>query len=588
MGGTSPGMENDIPGNQEEQSFTRAGTGHTPETPPLRVRAGREGIASLPNLHMGGFIQLAASLLWLPQAAFIAMSIQRLMDGGGLADVTGPAVAVLALGFFRSMIDMTGSRVVFRTARKNISLLRNHAIGALASRSPLDTGRPTSGMAASVIAEQTEAILPYLTKYRPVQTRVVVVPLVILGSVVSLSWVAALILLVSAPLIPLFMALIGWRAKDASAAQMIEIGTMNEFLLDRLRGLTSIRSLGAVEITALRFRATADALRKRTMAVLRIAFLSSAVLELFSALGVAMVAVYVGFHLLGQLPFGAWGAHLSLGEGLFILLLAPAFFEPLQELSAAWHDRASGQAAIEALNLLSLPGTPLLNSKNGKTIHSHHLPSPPSIKISEMTFGHAGAIRPVFQNFSLVIKPGEKIALLGPSGAGKSTLLSLIVGLAPVCSGSIIIDSRSMSDDTAAQLRERMAWIGQKPHLFSGTLRSNVALGRDHVGPEAISSALRFAALDDFARNNHGPIGEGGSGLSGGEALRLALARAAADIHTDIILADEPTSHLDKETAREVEKGIFALAKNKTLVIATHDEALAARMDRIVRLETQV
>lgn len=586
MGGTSPGTENDAPSAIQEQPFTKAGIEPaTAEAAPRRVGTGKEEIASLPNLHIGSLFQLAASLMWLPQAGLIAMAIQRLMDGGGLADVIGPAIAVLALGVARSMMDLTGNRLAFQTARKAISQLRKRATGALASRSPLDTGRHASGRAASVIAEQTEAILPYLTKFRPVQMRVVAVPLVILASVVSLSWVAALILLVSAPLIPLFMALIGWRAKDASAAQMIEIGTMNEFLLDRLRGLTSIRSLDAVETTALRFRATAEALRKKTMAVLRIAFLSSAVLELFSALGVAMVAVYVGFHLLGQLPFGAWGTRLTLGEGLFILLLAPAFFEPLQELSAAWHDRANGEAAIEAIDFLCLPGTPLLNSKEEKTSHEYRASSPPSLKISEMTFRHAGAIKPVFQNFSLGIRPGEKVALLGQSGSGKSTLLSLIAGLAPVCMGDIVIDGQSMNDDTATQLRARMAWIGQKPHLFSGTLRSNIALGRDRIGPEAISSALRFAALEGFAGNNRGPIGEGGSGLSGGEALRLALARASADIHADIILADEPTAHLDTATAHDVMKGLFTLAKNKTLIIATHDEALAARMDRIVRLK---
>lgn len=531
---------------------------------------------------------MAASLLWLPQAALVGMAIQSLTEGGGLSGVTLPAIVILALGLARSLLDLIGTRLIFRAARKALSQLREQAAQAVAARSPLDAERHASGMAASIMAEQTEAILPYLVRFLPVRIRVVVVPVAILAVVAPLSWIAALVLLVAAPLIPLFMALIGWRAKEASKEQMIQTGDMNAFLLDRLRGLTSIRSLNAVDITARRFRESAEALRKRTMAVLRIAFLSSAVLELFSALGVAMVAVYIGFHLLGQLPFGAWGAKLTLGEGLFILLLAPAFFEPLQDLSSAWHDRASGEAALDALERLSMPGIPLLGSRAQSSGNMARMTSPPSVLIENITFRHLGANASVFRNFTLCVSSGEKVALLGPSGSGKSTLLSLIAGLAPVSGGKIVIDNQSMTEDTAADLRQRIAWIGQKPHLFSGTLRSNIAMGRRYVGAEAVSTSLRFAALDDFAKDKHGLIGEGGSGLSGGEAVRVALARATADSGTDIILADEPTAHLDTTTANEVIDGIFALAGNKTLVIATHDEELALRMDRVVRLDALI
>lgn len=556
-----------------------------PKSPPRKEKTDSKIVASLLNLRMGSLFQVAAALLWLPQAALVGSAIQSLTDGGGLADVILPAVIILTIGFASSFLDMTGTRLIFRTARKTVSQLQQQAAHAIAARSPIDTQRHASGMSASIMAEQTEAVLPYLVRFQPVRMRVVIVPTAILLAVAPLSWIAALALLVAAPLIPLFMALIGWRAKEASAEQMVQIGDMNAFLLDRLRGLTSIRSLDAVDATAQRFRETADLLRKRTMAVLRVAFLSSAVLELFSALGVAMVAVYVGFHLLGRLPFGTWGSRLTLGEGLFILLLAPAFFEPLQDLSSVWHDRASGDAALDALDRLSMPGTPLLGPAAHSSGSSSHETSPPSVMIDGMGFRHSGAGASVFQNFTLCISPGEKVALLGHSGSGKSTLLSLIAGLAPVSTGQIIIAGQPMTEDSAAQLRKRMAWIGQKPHLFSGTLRSNITMGRGHIGLNAVSSSLRFAALDDFAKDRHGLIGEGGTGLSGGEAARLALARAAADGGADIILADEPTAHLDTITADEVAEGILALAANKTLIIATHDEAFASRMDRIVRLD---
>jgi ATP-binding cassette subfamily C protein CydD len=294
-------------------------------------------------------LQTLAALLWLPQAGLLAYALQRLLEGGGVRAVLLPAALLLAMGLVRAALDAAGLRRSFQSARSRLSQLREAAALSLSRRSPLDAARAASGLAASVMAEQAEAVVPYLTRYQPARLRATVLPLAIIAAILPLSWIAALVLLCAAPLIPVFMALVGWRAKAASEAQMVEMGGMNAFLLDRLRGLATLRTLAAVDLTALRLRASAESLRARTMAVLRIAFLSSAVLELFAALGVAMVAAYVGFHLLGQLNYGTWGARLTLGQGLFILLLAPAFFEPLREVSLVWHDRAAGEAALAAI-----------------------------------------------------------------------------------------------------------------------------------------------------------------------------------------------------------------------------------------------
>lgn len=537
---------------------------------------------------MAGLLQTMAALLWLPQAGLLAFAVQQIADGGPAQAALLPAGGVLALGLLRAALEMAGTRRAFREARSILSALRAKAAAALAARSPLDGARPAAGLAASVIAEQAEAVLPYLTRFRPIRLRATILPLAILAAILPISWLAALVLLAAAPLIPLFMALIGLRAREASEAQMLELGSMNGFLLDRLRGLATIRALDAVEITARRLRAAADALRMRSMAVLRIAFLSSAVLELFAALGVAMVAVHIGFHLLGQLPFGTWGARLSLGEGLFVLLLAPAFFEPLRDMAAAWHDRAAGEAALAALESLAEPGLPLpgaLAVPASEALRS----KAPGLTIEGLGFRHAGAAAPVFKSMDLAIAPGERVALLGPSGAGKSTLLALIAGLAPAEAGGIAIGGIPLTAATAPALRTRMAWVGQRPHLFAGTMRSNIALGRPGIGPAETAAAARAAAfgamLGDAGRR---PVGEGGAGLSGGEALRLALSRAFADPCVDLILADEPTAHLDAATAAEVTDGLLALAAGRTLIVATHDPVLAARLDRVVPLETRV
>ena len=531
----------------------------------------------------GGLLQAAAALIWIPQAALIAFSIGRLADGAGASDIVPAAAGLALLGLIRALLDGAGARLAFRAARDQLSELRARAVAALAARSPLDTGRMASGAAASALAEQAEAVVPYLSRFFPARLRMGLVPLAILAVILPFAWVPVLLLAMAAPLIPLFMALVGWRAKAASEEQMAEVGGMNAFLLDRLRGLSTIRALDAVDLTARRLRANADGVRARTMAVLRIAFLSSAVLELFSALGVAMVAVYVGFHLLGALGFGAWGARLSLGEGLFILMLAPAFFEPLRDFSAAWHDRAAGRAAFEALEALAGEGLPLPGARFSAPEGSADDPHGAlGVRIQNVALVHAGRDAPILSGLDLHVRAGERVALLGPSGVGKTSLLAAIAGLAPAV-GDIVIGGTRLSDSTAPALRRRMGFVGQSPHMFAGTLAGNILLGRTGFGPPELDAAIEGAALPP-GTPAHAAVGEGGVGFSGGEVRRIALARAAIDPGVGLILADEPTAHLDAETAGAVTEALLSFAEGRTLIVATHDPALAARMDRVIRL----
>jgi ATP-binding cassette subfamily C protein CydD len=551
----------------------------------LRALAGRTG--------PGAWLQVLASLLWIPQAALLALAVQRIADGGALPAMWGPAAGVLVLGVARAWCDAAGVRLVFLWARAQLGMLRADAAASLAARSALDRARPASGLAASVMAEQAEAVLPYLVRYLPARSRVMAVPAVILLAVLGLSWAAALVLALAAPLIPLFMAIVGWRAKAASDAQMLEQGGMNAFLLDRLRGLATLRALDAVDYTAQRLRASAHALHRRTMSVLRIAFLSSAVLELFAALGVAMVAVYVGFHLLGHLDFGAWGRRLSLGQGLFVLLLAPAFFEPLRDLSAVWHDRAAGEAALDSLEQMTRGGAAVLGASSVAGAGAVHESEPvrtapaggaPSVSVRGLRFSFPGEDS-FFEHHELLVAPGEHVALLGPSGSGKTALLSLLAGLMAPRAGEIEIGGVRLSETTAAALRARMAWMGQKPHVFAGSVQANVSLGRAGIGASQVAAAMQWAKLEGVAQAHPGAaLGEGGSGLSGGEAVRLALARMAANAHADLLLLDEPTAHLDTETAAAVTDAIVGLAQGRTLIVATHDPALAARMDRVIHV----
>lgn len=527
-------------------------------------------------------IQVLAALLWIPQAALIAYIIGNIASGTAAQNAILPAAGVFLLGLLRAVLNRKGAMLAFAAGRAHLALLRQEAFRALAGRSPLGISRPSSGEVASVIAEQAEAITSYLARFQPLRMKAAVVPLVIAAFVFSQSWVAALVLLAAAPVIPLFMALVGWKAKEASERQLVRMGDMNAFLLDRLRGLATIRSFDAVARTAKQLQANADSLRIATMAVLRIAFLSSAVLELFAALGVAFVAVYVGFHFLGELSFGAWGGKLTLAQGMFILLLAPAFFEPLRDLSGVWHDRASGMAAIEALEKLASKGRTIVGQiESGQVENRGAL----SVRVEQLSFAHAGQTKQILDHLDLSIEAGEHVAIMAPSGGGKSTLLALLAGLAPASSGSIYLNDVALTEENAADLRAEMAWLGQPPHIFSGTLQSNITLGRANIDALNAREALQRVQLDALAKRcGPSPIGENGIGLSGGEALRLALSRAAAGRHAGLILADEPTAHLDSETAQSITGHLLSLAKGKTLIVATHDPVLAARMDRIVTL----
>uniref|UniRef100_UPI00262E6FD4 ABC transporter ATP-binding protein/permease n=1 Tax=uncultured Bartonella sp. TaxID=104108 RepID=UPI00262E6FD4 len=406
---------------------------------------------------------------------------------------------------------------------------------------------------------------------------------IILCLVFPFSWFASVLLLITAPVIPLFWAIIGAKAQKAAKDQWQEMGAMNGYLLDRLRGIKTLHILNAIHWSAKRLARQSDDLIVRTMKVLRIAFLSSAVLELFSALGVALMAVYIGFHLLGVIDIGFWGNKLTLAEGLFILLLAPSFFEPLRELASVWHDRVSGKAAIENFRKLVEEGPKIIYQTDIKSgVQNSQTASPNAIEIKNLTFGFLPG-NLVFDRFSLAIKQGEKIAVTGRSGIGKSVLLGLIAGLVKPQSGSIAIDGLALDATHVGSIRTKIGWMGAKPYWFEQSVLSNITLNRAQTD---IDQYLCLANLPAFTGGRkYQRLGEGGMGVSGGEAARLALARLACQTKRKILLIDEPTAHLDPESARTVVDALIKISRNHTLIVATHDPYLVRHMDRVVALD---
>lgn len=543
------------------------------------IRPGRRAIAA------ASWAGAAGAVLWIPQAWLIACAVGGLAQTEPVPPASWSVAAFLVLAVVRAGAGIAAARLAFAGARKVKTKLRDRLGQALAEWSPLDASRPKSGEAAALMADHVEALEPYLMRYEPARFRVMTVPLVIAAATLAYSWVAAIILLVAGPLIPVFMALVGLKAREASERQLAEIGSINGYLADRLRGLADIKLLSAVPVAAGQLEARAQALRTATMAVLRVAFLSSAVLELFSALGVALVAVYVGFHLLGLLEFGAYGAKPTLAAGLFVLMIAPDFFAPLRDFAAAYHDRAAALAAADAF-------APVLEDEHLALAFEPPEPAAakcplPTITLEDVGFAHPGAAA-VFEKARFEIGPGEHVAVIGPSGSGKTTLLGLIAGLAPVSSGEIAFFGPDGARLDPNGCRSDMTWVAQRPHFLKTTVRRNLTLGRPDIAETAISEALEVAAAEAVvARLPRGlstVLGETGFGVSGGEAERLAVARAALS-GARIILADEPTAHLDRETARAVADGLLKLAEGRTLIVATHDLEFAARLDRRIELE---
>jgi ATP-binding cassette subfamily C protein CydD len=537
------------------------------------------------KLAVASAFGVMSALLWIPQAAAVAILLASLVTGEEA--VFGPWAAsaiFLVLGMARAALTSIAGGMAFAASDEAIARERAKLLASQARRSPVVTGRHSSAEIASLAADKLDLVAPYLTRYAPAMARTRIMPLAILAVAFPYSWTVSVILLVAGPLIPVFMALVGLAARDASERQMQEIGGMNALLLERIRALTDLRLLDATRRTIADFETAADRLRRQTMEVLRIAFLSSAVLELFSAIGVALVAVYVGFALIGELRFGAWATPLTVGQGIFLLLLAPDFFQPLRDLAAAWHDKAAALAV--AGELAELEGERTVDIVGDGVTHPP-LTGPVSIAVKSLAWTTSSGREIRFPDFT--VGAGETLAVTGRSGSGKTTLLALLAGLAPPVGGSVEVAGTPLAADTADAWRARLSWIGQSPHFSNESLRANLILSAPDRDDGRLARALAEASaetiVDALPRGLDTRLGETGHGVSGGEARRLMVARALYS-HADIVLADEPTADLDEATAKAVTEGLLALAaRGATLIVATHDMELASRLGRVVDLE---
>lgn len=537
----------------------------------------RPEVSQISRASIAGVV---AFLLWIPQAALVAWIFASLIEERATTAVLFTcAGGFLALAVVRAVLGAWADNQLDASARRIVVDQQAKVLQHEQIISPYDPSARSSAVVAALVTDKLPMLVSYFTRYRPAMTRVMVVPMVILIVAFSMSWAVGAVLLIAGPLIPIFMALVGMAAQDASEKQMGEISNLNDLLLERLSALVDTKLLAAESYVAEEFSERTDTLRSQTMEVLRIAFLSSTVLELFSAIGVAMVAVYVGFALLGELGFGAYTTPLTMFEGMLLLLLAPEFFQPLRDMAAAWHDRATGLAIAKEIDEIQQSDATkmVMQTETGVA-----LPGLPSLKWSVLHFMGEG-------QFTLPageIGAGEAVALTGPSGVGKSTLIAALGGVILPSEGWIDIAEKRLGPETVEAARNMIAWVPQAPFFFAGTLRDNLTLGVTPALP--IEVALDLASATEIVARLPGGLearlGESGAGVSGGEARRLLLARAVCR-GAQIVLADEPTADLDDETAAQVVQALLTFKdQGATVVAASHDPRLISAFDREIAL----
>jgi len=434
------------------------------------------------------------------------------------------------------------------------------------------------GARVSQIVDRTAMLSGWASRWSPGSRLAVLVPVSILIAVATQSWIATLLLAVSVLTLPLFLWLTIGETRAIASAQQASLDALSGAFQTRTEHAGLIKAFRAIGRETAVVRAASESLRDGTMRVLRIAFLSSAVLEFFSAISIALIAVYVGFKLLGLFPFET-GEVLTLQEGMMVLILAPEFFAPIRRLSSLHHDRAAAVAASTVLE-----GWLIATGDAHERLPV--LGRPPRVAFDNVSIWF-GSNR-VVQGFSFEAPPGRLTVLSGRSGSGKTSALLVLLGLARVNGGVVTVDGVSLL--AGASLADSVAYIRQSPWLFEGTLAENLRVGGPKASDQNLLDALARVGASHLASGENGglsrQIGRGGQGLSGGERQRIAIARALLR-GAKLWLLDEPTAHLDATAEAELLDLLRDQAGERTLIVASHSAAVLKAADLVVRMPSR-
>ncbi|BFU59474.1 MULTISPECIES: heme ABC transporter permease/ATP-binding protein CydD [Rodentibacter] len=513
-------------------------------------------------------ITLAAlsSLILVAQTYFLATLLDKLIMQNIPRDELIPSFLGLILSFaLRAVILWGRERIGFESGKRLRNHIRRQILNKIHLVGPATINQKPAGSWASIMLEQVENLHNFYARFLPQQSLSVIVPIVILIAVFPLNWAAGLILMLTAPLVPIFMILVGMVAADSSQKNMDTLARLSAQFLDRLRGLETLRLFNRTSEQTQHIENVTEDFRETTMDVLKLAFLSSAVLEFFTSISIALMAVYFGFSYLGQIEFGTYNAPLTLFTGFFCLILAPEFYQPLRDLGAYYHDRAAGIGAADAI--VDFLETDYL------TLHQNdrQIPFESAVEISAenlvilSTQGTA-----LTQPLTFHVPANHNIALVGQSGAGKTSLINTILGFLPY-EGSLKINGQELRESHLTDWRKNIAWVGQNPLLLQGSIKENLLLGDIQANDEEIDRALTLAQAKEFT-DKLGlsyEIKDGGLGISVGQAQRLAIARALLR-KGKLLLLDEPTASLDAQSENLVLQALSEMSCYQTTLMITH------------------
>ncbi len=541
----------------------------------------REAWAERAGLALTVGLGLLAGIVVVVQARLLSRTIsQAFLAGSTLRQVQPLLIGLLILAAVRAGLTWGSELAANRIAVRVKAHLRERLAAHLLALGPAYLHGERSGELANTATEGIEALDAYFRHYLPQLALAALVPLTVLLFVFPLDWLSGLVLLLTAPLIPAFMALIGSAADALTRRQWTSLSRMSAHFFDVLQGLTTLKLLGRSREQVQAIAQISNRFREATMGVLRVTFLSALVLEMVGTIGTAVVAVQIGLRLLyGHLPFE---------HALFALILAPEFYLPLRTLGARFHAGMAGVAAAQrifaiydlrlTIDDLRLP----IDDSEPCPVSRYH------ICFQDVVYAYEGGKRPALNGLSFEIAPGETVALVGPSGAGKSTVIHLLLRFAQPDQGTISVDDLPLHDLPVAAWRRLVAWVPQTPYLFHGTVADNIRLARPDATYDEIVWAARQAHAHEFIaalpQGYDTPIGEQGARLSGGEAQRIALARAFLK-DAPLILLDEATAHLDPETEELVQEAMARLLRGRTALLVAHRLNTVLRADRILVLD---
>ncbi|ROU14085.1 cysteine/glutathione ABC transporter permease/ATP-binding protein CydD [Kluyvera ascorbata] len=512
-----------------------------------------------------GFV---SGVLIIAQAWFLARILHHMiMENIPREALLLPFIQLVLIFILRAWVVWLRERVGFHAGQQIRFEIRRQVLDRLQQAGPAWIQGKPAGSWATLILEQIDDMHDYYARYLPQMALAACVPLLIVVAIFPSNWAAALILLVTAPLIPLFMALVGMGAADANRRNFLALARLSGHFLDRLRGMDTLRIFGRGEAETENIREASQDFRHRTMEVLRLAFLSSGVLEFFTSLSIALVAVYFGFSYLGELNFGSYGTAVTLSSGFLALILAPEFFQPLRDLGTFYHAKAQAVGAADSLK--TFLEAPLAHPEQGdQTLDTSE---PVSLRAKDL-FITSPEGKMLVGPLNFTLSAGQRAVLVGLSGSGKSSLLNALAGFLPY-TGSLKVNGVELRNLHPEGWRRMMSWVGQNPQLPASTLRENVLLGNPDASEQQLQQALDKAWVSEFLPQLPDGIdtavGEQAARLSVGQAQRLAVARALL-APCRLLLLDEPAASLDAHSEQRVMQALTEASTQQTTLMVTH------------------